>query len=203
MQGFFGVGGQIGCQFLRKARTDILAPVCHFADGGCQFLAGAFLVDVAGATRLEHLRGMRFFGEHAQNEDGTARVPAFYFLDQLYPASPGHGKVENGDVPVELANELERFIAVLCLADHIHVMLRGQDLFETTPNDRMVVRDNNSHGVASPGNDSPTTSGRGIGPPQVPWNSTSSRGGCTLSPWSLCPESPRFRSPRRTEGRAP
>src|SRR6266446_1836935 len=120
MQGFFGVGGQIGCQFLRKARTDILAPVCHLADGGCQLLAGAFLVDVAGAARLEHLRGMRLFGEHAQNEDGTARVPAFYFLDQLYSASAGHGKVENG---------------------HVYVVLRGQDLFQTTPNDRVVVRD--------------------------------------------------------------
>src|SRR6266481_5605576 len=99
MQGFFGVGGQIGCQFLRKARTDILAPVCHLADGGCQLLAGAFLVDVAGAARLEHLRGMRLFGEHAQNEDGTARVPAFYFLDQLYSASAGHGKVDHAERP--------------------------------------------------------------------------------------------------------
>jgi len=84
---------------------------------------------------------MRLFGEHAKNEDRAARVPAFYFLDQLYPVSAGHGKVENGYVPVELANELERFIAVLGLADHVHVVLRGQDLFQTTPNDRVVVRD--------------------------------------------------------------
>src|SRR5437867_9981183 len=76
-----------------------------------------------------------------QGNKTPARVPAFYFLDQLYSASAGHGKVENGDVPVELANELEGFIAVLGLADHVHVVLRGQDLFQTTPNDRVVVRD--------------------------------------------------------------
>ena len=84
---------------------------------------------------------MRLFREHAQNEDRTTRVTAFDFLDQLYPASAGHGKVENGDVPVELANELEGFIAVFGFADHFHVVLRGQDLSQTTPNDRVVVRD--------------------------------------------------------------
>jgi len=73
--------------------------------------------------------------------DRTTRVPAFDFLDQLYPAPAGHGKVENGDVPVELANELESFITVLGLADHVHVVLRGKDLLQTTPNDRVVVRD--------------------------------------------------------------
>ncbi len=83
---------------------------------------------------------MRLLGKHAQNEDGTARVPTFYFLDQLHAASAGHGKVENSDVPVELANELERFIAVFRLADHLHVVLRGQDLFKTAPDDRVVVR---------------------------------------------------------------
>src|SRR5204863_10212365 len=129
-----------GRKLLGKVRTDLLAPVCNFEDGGRQLLAGALLVDVAGAAGLEHLRGVRLLREHAQNEDRTTRVPAFYFLDQLYPAPARHGKVENGDVPVERANELERFIAVLGFADHFHVALRGQDLFQTTPNDRVVVR---------------------------------------------------------------
>src|SRR2546421_4190238 len=141
MKRFFGVWGQIGRQLLGKVRADILAPVCHFADGGRQLFAGAFLVDVPGTAGLEYLRGVRLFREHAQNEDRTTRVPAFDFLDQLYSASAGHGKVENGDVPVELADELERFIAVLGLTDHLHVVLRGQDLLQTTPNDRVVVRD--------------------------------------------------------------
>jgi len=42
--------------------------------------------------------------------------------------------------PTRSANELERFVAVLGLADHLHVVLRGQYLFQTAPNDRVIVR---------------------------------------------------------------
>src|SRR5258705_3509645 len=79
VQGFFSARSQIGCQFLRKVCADILSPVRDFPDSRGQLLAGAFLVDVAGTARLEHLGRVRLLWKHAQNEDGTARVPTFYF----------------------------------------------------------------------------------------------------------------------------
>jgi len=105
-----------------------------------------FLGDVARAARLEHLRGMHLLGKHAQHEYGAAGVLAFDLLDQIEPASAGHRIIENRDIPLELAGELERVVPVLGLPDHGHVVLRGQDLFQTTPDHRVIIRDQDSHG---------------------------------------------------------
>src|SRR5712691_7774927 len=90
---------------------------------------------------------MHLLGKHAQHEYGAVGVLAFYLLDQIEPASAGHRIVENGDIPLKLAGELKDVVPILGLSDHGHVVLRSQDLFETTPNHRVVVRDQDSHEV--------------------------------------------------------
>src|SRR5712691_8894559 len=89
---------------------------------------------------------MHLLGKHAQHEYGAAGVLAFDLLDQIEPASAGHRIIENRDIPLELAGELERVVPVLGLPDHGHVVLRGQDLFQTTPNHRVIVGDQDFHG---------------------------------------------------------
>src|SRR5262249_12837474 len=73
---------------------------------------------------------------------------ALDLLDELQPVATRHGIVEDRDVPVELARELERVVTVFRLADHDHILLGGQDLSQASPDYRVIVCNQDSDGRA-------------------------------------------------------
>jgi hypothetical protein len=76
---------------------------------------------------------------HAQDEHGHARLGLFDFAKNFQTAAPGHGDIEDDDVPMLLPNEVKSLLRVAGLTERRPLELIGEDLFQAVPHYGVIV----------------------------------------------------------------
>jgi trehalose 6-phosphate phosphatase len=95
--------------------------------------------------RLDRERVDRVLGVRG-HEDDCRRVALFVDVRRrLEPGDAGHLHVEEHDVVVEIAGQLERLGSARRLADNLHLRMRGEQVAELRPRRRLVVDEERSN----------------------------------------------------------
>src|SRR5437879_1456992 len=131
-------------QVLGHRRGQIFPAGEHGLDRPDQLLGGALLAEIAGRTSLHDPHGELLRWMDAQDEYWHSRAQSLEIAQHLQPVASRHADVQNYDVPIRSPEELKRRCGVAGLADHHRRELIRQDLPETAPDDRMVIRDEDS-----------------------------------------------------------
>ncbi len=63
--------------------------------------------------------------------------------EKLDASAPGHGVIEDRDVPIDLVCEIEGLVAVACFADDVQLGIVVEHRFEALAHDGMIVGDEN------------------------------------------------------------
>ena len=78
-------------------------------------------------------------GQAAHDQHSHARVARLNVPQDVKTAAIGHVDVEKHEIPILLAQQIERLVAAGGLADRVDGGIRLQKLLETCPDNRMVV----------------------------------------------------------------
>src|SRR6185503_13441924 len=106
-----------------------------------------FLGEVAGSARLQRAHRIAVLGIHAEDQHRAARIALAQLLDELQAVLPRHVVVEHRDLPGHAPREVDHFLPVARLADHLEILLDREHLAQALAHDRMIVGDDYFHGV--------------------------------------------------------
>jgi hypothetical protein len=88
---------------------------------------------------------MHVFRVHREDQHRLAGKFPLDVAEQVEAAAAGHGEVEDRHVPVHLARQLERFVAVCGFAHYRCCGVAREHLLQPVAHDRMVIGYEDSH----------------------------------------------------------
>jgi hypothetical protein len=141
MQRLVGVAIEVGNEDLGERRTHVTTAGQYRADRLHQFLGSAVLRQIATCAGPQHVDRILLFGQAAHDQNANPRMAGLNVTQYVQATSIRHVDVEKHEIPFLLTQQIERLVAARRLADGIDGRVRLQKLFESGPDDGVIVGD--------------------------------------------------------------
>src|ERR1019366_2675883 len=149
-------------QLFGQRGTYVSPPGQDLADGFRQLLGSAFLRHVASRARLQGTNRKLVFRVSTQDQNREPVPFGLYFLEEIQAAFPRQGDVEQRDIPLFYPKLFQRLPGVGGFSKCGPVELIGKQFPQTTPDNSVVIDDEDSYHGMAPGM-APDSSGDGSG----------------------------------------
>jgi hypothetical protein len=101
---------------------------------------GALLAEETVRAGAQHVDAVLALGKTAQDEDPRVREPGAHVLEDVEAAAIRHRDVEDQEVPLAIAQPVQRLLPGLRFADLADGVVRAQELPQSGTHDGMIVR---------------------------------------------------------------
>src|SRR5690554_1371545 len=130
-------------QFLRDVRADITLPGIHHPDCLHHFLDIGPLGDISRGTGLHDTGWEQVILNGSHRNDTDTVVEPFNLADCFQPANPRHAQIHQHNVHIACTRELNGFLTAGGFADNIYARLISQHTSDASPNQIMIVDNQN------------------------------------------------------------
>src|ERR1035441_4526498 len=145
MQGLAGGLIQVGDQLLGEAGADVATAVQNFFSGHGQLFGSALFIDIRGRAGAQAAHGVLLLRLATQDDDRHARVGVLDIAQHVHPAAPRHTDIQHQQADGGFPKVAHYLIPVAGFGKLRAGKSLRQDLFQAAADDRVVIRDQDTH----------------------------------------------------------